>query len=93
MTIEESTGDLHHEGVRMEHRGAEYDVVPTEAGHWEIRAADGQSIGSLVLLAVEGEERDPVYGGCLPGQTDPLHEGSDWGMIARALINEAVDEP
>lgn len=92
MTTEESTGELRHEGIRIEHRGGAYDVTLAGTGQWVIRSADGQTAGTLLLLAPEGEERDPVYGGCLPGETEPLHEGSDWGMIVRALINEMLDK-
>jgi len=92
MSTEESTGELRHEGISIEHRGGVYDVTSTGDGQWVIRSADGQTAGTLLLLAAEGEERDPVYGGCLPGETDPLHEGSDWGMIVRALINELLDK-
>jgi hypothetical protein len=92
MTIDESTGDLKHEGIRLEHRGTLWEVSPIALGTWVIRGADGLTAGTLVLIAPEGEERDPVYGGCLPGETEPLHEGSDWGMIVRALINEALDK-
>jgi len=92
MTSEESTGDLHDDGVRIEHRGGDYDVSPTGPGQWVVRSADGHTAGSLLLLAAEGEERDPVYGGCLPGEAEPLHEGSDWAAIARALVNEMLDK-
>lgn len=90
MSIDES--DLYEVGVRIEHRGALWDVTPIAVGSWVVRGAEGRTVGSLVLIAPEGEEGDPVYGGCLPGETVPLHEGSDWDSIVRALINEALDD-
>lgn len=87
--------ELQDSVVRLEHRGGSYTVTPIPdtgpRGPWVVRAAEGRTVGTIILIAPEGEERDPVYGGCLPAEELPLHEGSDWESIARALINEVLE--
>lgn len=88
--------ELRDRAVHLEHRGNGYLVEPAHegaggSGPWALRADVGREVGTIVLLTPEGEDREPVYGGCLPGATMPLHEGSDWETIARALVNEMLE--
>lgn len=73
----------------LQHRGAVYQISPLDDVSWVIRRADGRTMGSLILLATEGESGDPVYAGRLPGELESYSEGSDWRGIAKAIINAA----
>jgi len=55
---------------------------------WAVRDEQGRAIGTLAVIAQEGEGGDPVYGGILPGERDTLLEGSDWVGIVLGLANE-----
>lgn len=55
---------------------------------WVLRDDDGRNLGSIVVMAREGEGGDPVYGGMLPGENETLLEGSDWVGIVLGLANE-----
>ncbi|MEO6826217.1 MAG: hypothetical protein ABI255_11630 [Microbacteriaceae bacterium] len=73
----------------LQHKGGVYQILPLDAVSWVIRSADGRTMGSLILLASEGESGDPVYAGRLPEELDNYSEGSDWRGIAKAIINAA----
>lgn len=55
---------------------------------WAVRDEDGRTLGSLVVMAHEGEGGDPVYGGLLPGESETILEGSDWVGIVLGVANE-----
>lgn len=78
-----------HASATLQHKGAVYRIEPLDASSWVIRSADERTMGSLILLAAEGESGDPVYAGRLPGELDSYAEGSDWRGITKAIINDA----
>ncbi|GAB3806795.1 hypothetical protein GCM10028798_30260 [Humibacter antri] len=82
---------LENDSVHFDHRGGRYVVHRLGPADWVVRGDDGRTIGSLTVIAPEGEEHEPVYGGLLPGQTETDYEGSDWESIVRGLVNEDLD--
>ena len=82
---------LENDSVHFEHRGFGYVVHRLGPADWVVRADDGRTIGALTIVAPEGEEHEPVYGGIIAGQTETDYEGSDWESIVRGLVNEVLD--
>jgi hypothetical protein len=78
--------------TRIEHRGRLFTVQSIDARSWKITDDNGRNYGSVVMMNLEGEGGDPVYGGILPAEHDTLYEGSDWGAIVRGIINEVDSE-
>ena len=74
--------------VRLEHRGRVFTVESIDPTSWKITDENGRNYGTVIMMDLEGEGGDPVYGGILPAEHDTLYEGSDWGAIARGIINE-----
>ncbi len=86
-----SASELEMSSVRYPYRGRVFHVEKKAAGVWVVLDESHAELGTLVRVAREGEEHEPVFGAVLPGQTDTLHEGSDWKMLVSSLINEAFD--
>jgi hypothetical protein len=78
--------------MRLEHRGRMFNVESIDSGSWKITDENGRNYGTVILMNREGEGGDPVYGGVLPAEHDTLYEGSDWGAIARGIINDVDAE-
>jgi hypothetical protein len=83
------TGLREAASATIEHKGHEYRILNLDETSWAIRGEDGRTMGSLILLAEEGESGDPVYAGRRPGELESYAEGSDWRGIAKAVINAA----
>ncbi|HWU58474.1 MAG TPA: hypothetical protein VN045_07105 [Microbacteriaceae bacterium] len=78
--------------MRLEHRGRLFTVQSIDSRSWKITDDNGRNYGSVVMMNLEGEGGDPVYGGILPAEHETLYEGSDWGAIIRGIINEVDSE-
>jgi hypothetical protein len=78
--------------TRIEHKGRIFTVHSIDPRSWKITDDNGRNYGSVVMMNLEGEGGDPVYGGILPAEHDTLYEGSDWGAIIRGIINEVDAE-
>lgn len=76
--------------MELEHKGHVFTLTTADSKRWAITDSSGEDFGSLIMLAGEGADRMPVYGGVVPGETATLFEGSDWEGIARAVINVVV---
>lgn len=74
--------------MQLEHRGHAFTLESIDSTSWKITDGNGRNYGSVIMMNREGEGGDPVYGGVLPAEHDTLYEGSDWGAIARGVINE-----
>ncbi|GAB2527716.1 hypothetical protein [Paramicrobacterium agarici] len=75
--------------LNIEHKGRTFGIVPSMERTWVVTEMISRApYGRLVLLDEDGEDGLPVYGGIPAGYTEPLHQGSDWDGIVRALINQ-----
>lgn len=82
---------LDHDDVHFEHKGLEYAIHRLGAEEWSVSTQLGEPVGTLIVVASEGEEHEPVYGGVMAGRTETDYEGSDWESIVRGLVNEALE--
>jgi hypothetical protein len=86
-----SASELEMSSLRFPHRGRIFHVEKQAPGRWVVLDESHAVLGTLVRIAREGEEHEPVFGAVPPGFTETLHEGSDWKMLVASLINEAIE--
>ncbi|WP_223692880.1 hypothetical protein [Leifsonia poae] len=86
-----SASELEMSSVRFPYRERIFHVEKQSAGRWVVLDDTHAQLGTLVRVAPEGEEHEPVFGAIPPGDTETLHEGSDWKMLVSSLINQALD--
>ncbi|WP_431219477.1 hypothetical protein [Leifsonia xyli] len=86
-----SASELEMSSVRYPYRDRIFHIEKKAPGVWVVLNESHAELGTLVRVAVEGEEHEPVFGAVPPGYTETLHEGSDWRMLVASLINEALD--
>lgn len=86
-----SASELEMSSVRYPYRERIFHVEKKSPGVWVVLDESHAELGTLIRVAVEGEEHEPVFGAVPPGYTETLHEGSDWRMLVASLINESLD--
>jgi hypothetical protein len=86
-----SASELEMSSVRYPYRDRIFHVEKKSPGVWVVLDESHAELGTLIRVAVEGEEHEPVFGAVPPGYTETLHEGSDWRMLVASLINESLD--
>jgi hypothetical protein len=86
-----SASELEMSSVRYPYRDRIFHVEKKSPGVWVILDESHAELGTLLRIAREGEEHEPVFGAVLPGYTETLREGSDWKALVGALINESLD--
>ena len=86
-----SASELEMSSVRYPYRGRIFHVEKKSPGIWVVLDESHAELGTLIRVAPEGEEHEPVFGAVPPGYLETLHEGSDWRMLVASLINESRD--
>ena len=86
-----SASELEMSSVRFPYRERIFHVEKKSPGVWVVLDESHAELGTLVRVAPEGEEHEPVFGTVPPGQTETLREGSDWKTLVSSIINEAID--
>lgn len=86
-----SASELEMSSVRYPYRERIFHVEKQAAGRWVVLDESHAELGTLVRIAPEGEEHEPVFGAIPLGAFETMHEGSDWKMLVSSLINQALD--
>jgi hypothetical protein len=72
----------------IDHKGQIFSVTELDTDFWKVTDAAGRNYGTLIVVAAEGEEREPVFGVVRPADHEPYMQGSDADELVRALINQ-----
>lgn len=86
-----SASELEMSSVRYPYRDRIFHVEKKSPGVWVVLDDSHAELGTLVRVAPEGEEHEPVFGTIPPGGTETLREGSDWRTLVGSIINESLD--
>lgn len=72
----------------FEHKDESFTLSQIGEREWKVTDSFGRNCGTLVRVAGEGEEHEPVFGVIRPADHEPYMEGSDSDALIRALLNE-----